>query len=296
MAMQAEAQAKAQAPYDLLVDVATLAAHVQAADWCVIDCRHQLSDPHAGERAYLAGHLPGAVFLHLDRDLSGPLTGRNGRHPLPDPQALAARLGAAGIGPGIQVVVYDDAGGMVAGRLWWLLRWLGHRSVALLDGGYAAWVSAGLPLATEIPTPLPRQFPQILPAPVLSAAQVAQQFHAPSAMSATGCLIDGRATDRFRGENETLDPVGGHIPGARNRFFRDNLDAAGFFKPAAELRNEFLALLAGADPAQTVLYCGSGVSACLNLLAMERAGLTGAQLYPGSWSEWCADPARPVAR
>lgn len=273
-----------------LVDCATLAAHLDDPDWRVFDCRHQLADPDAGELAYAAGHLPGASFLHLDRDLSGPLTGSNGRHPLPDPQLLAARLAALGVSHTTQVVAYDDAGGMIASRLWWLLRWLGHAHVALLDGGLQGWQAEGRPLSTVLPQTLPARFTAQPRDWVVGADILLDNLDGGEL-----CVVDARSPDRFRGENETLDRVGGHIPGARNRFFRDNLDADGGFRPAAELRREFSALLAGVDPAQAVMQCGSGVSACLNLLAMEIAGLSGARLYAGSWSEWCSDPARPIA-
>lgn len=275
-----------------VVDCATLAAHLDDKDWLIFDCRHQLSDPAFGERAYAAGHLPGAFFLHLDRDLSAPMSGDNGRHPLPDPQCLAQKLSEAGVSNRTQVVVYDDAGGMIAGRLWWLLRWLGHERVALLDGGIGRWLKEGRPLDTALPETVPAEFAVKLQDALLVSAKAVQASLADGEL----CLVDARSPDRFRGENETLDPVGGHIPGARNRFFRDNLDGEGCFRPATELRREFLTLLAGAEAQQAVMQCGSGVSACLNVLAMEIAGLPGARLYAGSWSEWCSDPARPVAR
>ena len=279
------------AVHTTLVDGATLAARLGDPAWVVVDCRHDLADPAAGEAAYARGHIPGAVFLHLDRDLSSAKNGRNGRHPLPDIATLAAALGRAGIGPGVQVVAYDDCGGMMAGRLWWLLRWLGHEAVALLDGGLPAWPAAGGALSTEMPEPAARTF---TPAPrdwVLDADQVLAGLGRPDRV-----IVDARAPDRFRGENESIDPVGGHIPGARNRFFRDNLGPDGRFKPADQLRQEWTEALAGFAPEQVVHQCGSGVSACHNLLAMEIAGLPGARLYAGSWSEWCADPARPVER
>ncbi|TXG86172.1 MAG: sulfurtransferase [Rhodocyclaceae bacterium] len=278
--------------YTTLVDGATLQQHLDDPAWCVVDLRHQLADTAYGERAYAAAHIPGAIFLHLDRDLSGPMTGKNGRHPLPDPERLKARLGEVGIGNDTQVVVYDDAQGMIAGRLWWLLRWLGHARVAFLDGGFPLWQAEGRPLDNAIPTRAPKQFAGTPdPAMLVDAATLHAGLDSPEL-----CLIDARGPDRFRGENETIDPVGGHIPGARNRFFKDNLEPDGRFKPAAVLRAEYLALMAGAAPAQVVAQCGSGVSACLDLLAMEIAGLHGARLYAGSWSEWCSDPARPVAR
>lgn len=276
--------------YTTLVDVETLQAHLDDPNWLVVDVRHQLSDTGYGEHAYAAGHVPGAVFLHCDRDLSGAMSGGNGRHPLPDPERLAQRLGDIGIGALTQVVVYDDAQGMIAGRLWWLLRWLGHDAVALLDGGLPAWQAAGGTLTSVVPTLLPRAFvtrPQDLS---VNADYVLERLETPHMR-----LVDARGADRFRGENETIDPVAGHIPGAVNRCFKDNLLPDGRFKPAARLRAEWLAVLAGSPPDLVVHQCGSGVSACLNMVAMEVAGLPGSRLYAGSWSEWCADPARPVA-
>ncbi len=278
--------------YTTLVDGATLQQHLGDPAWCVVDLRHQLADTGYGERVYAASHIPGAVFLHLDRDLSGPLTGKNGRHPLPDPERLKACLGAAGIGNDTQVVVYDDAQGMIAGRLWWLLRWLGHSRVAFLDGGFPLWQAEGRTVDSIVPSRAPTQFAGMPDATMLiDAAALLASLDSPEL-----CLIDARGPDRFRGENETIDPVAGHIPGARNRCFKDNLEPDGRFKPAAVLRAEYLALMAGAASSQVVAQCGSGVSACLDLLAMEIAGLHGARLYAGSWSEWCSDPARPVAR
>lgn len=277
--------------FKTLLTAEVLAGHVNDPDWRIFDCRHRLSDVEFGAQAYADGHLPGAFFLHLDRDLSAPMNGRNGRHPLPDAQLLAIKLGAAGVSRKTQVVAYDDDGGMIAARLWWLLRWLGHDRVALLDGGIRQWVKEGRALTSEPPKPVPARFEVERRDWVVSSDEVLASLDRREL-----CLVDARAADRFRGENETLDPVGGHIPGARNRFFRDNLDAEGCFRPAPELRREFLALLAGVDPAQSVMQCGSGVTACHNLLAMEIAGLHGARLHAGSWSEWCADPGRPVAR
>lgn len=278
--------------YTTLVDVATLQAHLDDPAWLVVDVRHQLADTGYGDRVYAEGHIPGAVFLHCDRDLSGPMTGSNGRHPLPDPEQLAQRLGDIGIGATTQVVVYDDAQGMIAGRLWWLLRWLGHDRVALLNGGLQAWQAAAGVMTKLLPTLSPRVFvPRQQDRLRVDADYVLERIESPHMH-----LIDGRAADRFRGENETIDPVGGHIPGAINRFFKDNLLADGRFKPAAELRAEWLAILAGTLPDQVVHQCGSGVSACLNMVAMEIAGLPGSKLYAGSWSEWCADRGRPVAR
>jgi len=257
----------------------------------VFDCRFDLADPDAGVAAYAAGHLPGAHYLHLDRDLSGPKTGANGRHPLPDRAALVATLAARGLKEGQQVVAYDAQGGMFAARLWWLLRWLGHDAVALLDGGLPAWQAAGFPLTQSVPLAAHGSFKAHAPLQVTVDAQVVQRNLGTHELT----LIDARAADRYRGENETIDPVGGHIPGALNRFFKDNLAQDGRFKSAHTLRDEFGALLDGKTPEHVVLQCGSGVTACHNALAMEIAGLHGAALYPGSWSEWCSDASRPVA-
>ncbi len=277
--------------FTTLVDVATLQAHIDDPNWLIVDVRHQLADTGYGERVYAESHIPGAVFLHCDRDLSGSMNGCNGRHPLPDPEKLAHRLGEIGIGVTTQVVVYDDAQGMIAGRLWWLLRWLGHDRVALLDGGLQAWLAAGGAMTDVVPTLSPRLFVPLRQNQLVEADYVLERIETPHMR-----LVDARGSDRFRGENETIDPVGGHIPGAVNRFFKDNLLSDGRFKPAAELRAEWLAILAGSPPDLVVHQCGSGVSACLNLLAMEIAGLPGSYLYAGSWSEWCADTGRPVER
>jgi len=275
----------------LLVSVAELAAHGGDANWRVFDCRHDLRDTQYGEKAYAKEHIPGAQFLHLDRDLSGPTTGKNGRHPLPAVEVFAARMAACGVGPDTQVVAYDNEGNVFASRLWWMLRWLGHENVAVLDGGLAGWRRAKLPLTAEVPGVsagkfVPHQKPGLVDADYVQA-RLGQS---------NTLLLDARSEERYAGQNETLDPVGGHIPGAVNRFYLDNLDDAGvYFKSADELRQEFTALLAGRTPGDVVQQCGSGVTACHNQLAMEIAGLHGSLLYAGSWSEWCADPLRPVA-
>lgn len=258
----------------------------------IFDCRFDLRDACAGARAFAEGHIPGAQYLHLGHDLSGEATGSNGRHPLPDPQIFAMRLGTLGLAPDMPVAIYDDAGGMFAARLWWMLRWIGHRGpVAVLDGGIQAWQAAGFPLSQKPQTFPPLAYPLIATGPVVKAQDVLAFLGASSAF-----LLDARSADRFRGESETLDAVGGHIPGARNRFFRDNLADDGHFKPAEQLRAEFMTQLAGADPSTVVHSCGSGITACHNLLAMEVAGLTGSKLYAGSWSEWSSDPSRPVEK
>ncbi|WP_416427634.1 sulfurtransferase (plasmid) [Pseudomonas sp. App30] len=279
--------------YTTLIDGPELAALVQQGPApLLLDCRFDLAAPGSGEAAFAEGHLPGAQYLHLDRDLSGAKTGHNGRHPLPARDTLAVRLRALGLYQDQQVVVYDAQGGMFAARAWWLLRWLGHENVAVLDGGLPAWTAAGQGLQSERSQPLPGNFVsrQALVDTVGRAAVLANlQGQGPLV------VVDARAPDRFRGENETLDARGGHIPGARNRFFRDNLGADGRFKPAADLRAEFSALLGAHEAQQSVQQCGSGVTACHNLLALEIAGLGGARLYPGSWSEWSSDQLAPIA-
>ncbi|MDX9768540.1 MAG: sulfurtransferase [Ectothiorhodospiraceae bacterium] len=277
--------------HSLLIDCDTLAAHLDDPGWRVLDCRFSLAVPGAGEAAYAEGHVPGAVFAHLERDLAGPITPQSGRHPLPDPGAFTTRLGAWGIDNDTQVVVYDDASGAFASRTWWMLsHWFGHRRVALLDGGIEAWIAQGRPLSTTVPKPARCSYtPHITRAAWTTADEVR------TALDAGGIrLIDARAPDRFRGENEPIDPVSGHVPGALNRPFQFNLDENGHFLPAHMLRAEFEELLAGRSAASAVHMCGSGVTACLNLLAMEVAGLDGGRLYAGSWSDWIRDASRPV--
>jgi thiosulfate/3-mercaptopyruvate sulfurtransferase len=260
----------------------------------IVDTRFDLADVAAGETAWRAGHVPGSIYLHLDRDLSGPKTGPDGvfrgRHPLPDRAAFAATLGRCGITPATQVVALDAQGGMVAARLWWMLRWMGHSAVAVLDGGIAAWTAIGGALATD------RGEVSAAP-PYPERTALAGTISADSLAAELGRmrLVDARAGERFRGEFEPLDAAAGHIPGALNRFFKDNLDGDGRFKPAAQLRAEFAPLLGTHATDRVVHQCGSGVTACHNLLAMEHAGLPGSVLYAGSWSEWSGDPSRPVA-
>ncbi len=277
------------AAYTTLIDTTDLTRHLNDPDWVLFDCRHNLTDPDFGRAAYKRGHVPGAVFLDLDSDLSGPRNGRNGRHPLPDPERLAAKLAACGVDNHTQVVAYDDAGGIFAARLWWLLRWLGHHRVAVLDGGFQAWCQAAHALSESAPEPRTATYRLSLQTYQADAAYVLNHLEQPDML-----LLDARSPDRFRGENETLDPVAGHIPGAQNRFFRNNLGEDGRFKPASLLRDEFNALLQGRPPQCVVHQCGSGVTACHNALAMEIAEFPGALLYAGSWSEWCANPANPV--
>ncbi len=278
--------------FTTIVSAADLASQLGSPGLVLVDVRHDLAQPDAwGEAQYRAAHIPGAVFAHLDRDLSAAKTGRNGRHPLPSPEAAAAAFGRLGIDAGKQVVAYDQGGGMFASRLWWMLRWLGHERVAVLDGGFDAWVRDGRPVEAAVPAVRAATFvPR--PAPIaVDAAFLLARLSDPSLL-----VLDARAPERFRGDVEPLDPVAGHIPGAVNRPFGRNLGPDGRFKPAEALRAEFAAVLGALPPAAVVHQCGSGVTACHNALAMEIAGLPGARLYPGSWSEWCADPARPVAR
>ena len=278
--------------YTTLVSTAELAASLPDRSFVIVDARHDLAQPDAwGEAEYRRAHLPGARFAHVDRDLSAPKTGTNGRHPLPGPEACAALFGRLGIDATKQVVAYDQGSGMYAARLWWMLRWLGHDAVAVLDGGYAAWAREGRPVTAEIPSFARADFNARRVGPVIDAQTVAASLAQRSLL-----LIDARGRERFRGDLEPIDPVAGHIPGSINRPYLDNLTAEGTFKPAGTLRAEFDALIAPRSPAAVVHTCGSGVSACHNLLAMEHAGIGGTRLYAGSWSEWSADPARPIAR
>lgn len=280
--------------FTTLISAAELAQHVFDHDWVVIDCRHDLAKPNAGQQAYTEGHIPNAQFAHLDHELAGDKIGAGGkfrgRHPLPDRAAFIATLQQWGISENTQVVAYDAHGGMFAARLWWMLKWVGHDAVAVLDGGLPAWVAHGMFVSTEASS---RTLGTLKDKPALVASINADEL-LKSLNDGSRTIIDARAPDRFRGENETLDPVGGHIPGAKNRFFKDNLQADGRFKSADQLRSEFSDLIK--NPEAAVMQCGSGVTACHNVLALEIAGLTGAALYPGSWSEWCSDPARPVAQ
>ena len=276
-----------------LIRVADLAPHVTDPDWVILDCRHDLMQASFGADAYAAGHIQNALFANIDSDLSGPKLQADGvfrgRHPLPDRNLLIDKLRGWGINNDTQVVAYDAQEGMFASRLWWLLRWIGHPAVAVLDGGLAAWQAQGLPVVTQVPTPAPGGINE---KPTLTWTVSADDVLA-NIETGKMTVIDARAPERYRGEVEPIDPVAGHIPGAKNRFYKNNLLPNGQFKTSAQLYDEFLMLLDGAST--SVMQCGSGVTACHNLLAMEVAGLSGAALYPGSWSEWCADPARPVA-
>lgn len=277
--------------FTTLICVSELAVHLNDANCILCDCRHELTNYEAGRRAYTTAHLPGARFLHLDEDLSGPKTGVNGRHPLPHPITFTLRLAALGIDNNTQVVAYDAMGGVYASRLWWMLRWVGHKHVAVLDGGIDAWIHSNQPVTAALPTIKPVRYnPNPSSQLAVNSNEVAANLDHQSLQ-----ILDARSPDRFRGENETLDPVAGHIPGAANRFFKNNLADNGCFKPAALLRQEFTATLNTREPKDVVHQCGSGVTACHNLLAMEVAGLSGSRLYAGSWSAWVSDRKRPVA-
>jgi thiosulfate/3-mercaptopyruvate sulfurtransferase len=280
--------------FTTLIEAAALAARTNDASWVIVDCRHDLVNLAAGREAYAAGHLPNALFADMEHELSGAKRGADGafrgRHPLPEKAVFIELLRAWGVNGDSQVVAYDAHGGMFAARLWWMLRWVGHEAVAVLDGGLPAWQTAGLPLSTDAPAPRARGTIAER-APLVTTVDVNAVLHNVEHGGRT--VVDARAPDRFRGENETIDPVGGHIPGAKNRFFKDNLQPDGRFKAPAQLKAELGGVVA--DPQNAIMQCGSGVTACHNLLALEVAGMPGAALYPGSWSEWSADAARPVS-
>jgi thiosulfate/3-mercaptopyruvate sulfurtransferase len=274
-----------------LIQAEELAALLGDARLRLFDCRFDLARPSYGRNAYLDEHVPGAIYADLNADLSAPATATSGRHPLPPPEAFAARLRAWGVSADSRVVAYDDGNGAYASRLWWMLRWLGHDDVAVLDGGMRRWLQLGLPLSDAAPSPLPGNFAaRPRPGMAASAADVLAAVASPAAR-----VIDARAPERYRGEIEPIDRVAGHVPGARNHPFATSLDGQGRFLPRAALRDALVASLDGAAPGSAIVYCGSGVTACHVLLALEHAGLAGARLYPGSWSEWSSDPSRPVA-
>ncbi len=272
-------------PYSNIISTADTAQNLNNPDWLIFDCRFELSDPAAGEHAYFREHLPGAQYAHLENDLSGPTTGKNGRHPLPDSEIFIKQLGLWGIDSTKQIIAYDDGSAIYAARFWWMLRWMGHISVAVLDGGFKKWMKEKRPITAELPQVPPAQFS----GKVQSEHSKDLQWLKAHLKDPGVKVLDARSRDRFEGIGETLDPVGGHIPGAVNRFFRHNFDEEGCFKSPQELQEEFHQFLGELGPNQLVHTCGSGVSACNNLLAMEIAGLTGSVLYPGSWSEWCAN-------
>jgi thiosulfate/3-mercaptopyruvate sulfurtransferase len=274
--------------FNTLISVAELAGHLSDPTFVVVDCRFMLDDVAWGRREYLAGHIPGAVYADLDRDLSGAKTGTNGRHPLPSPDALKETLSKLGIADGVQVVAYDQDNGMYASRLWWLLRWMGHDAVAVLDGGFTKWTAENRPTASGEEHRSPRDF--------VGSPRDELLVRVDDVTNPDWRLVDARAPERYRGEVEPLDKVAGHIPGAANHFYKHNLDAAGLFLPPGELRGHLAKVVGDVPPAHVVSYCGSGVTGCHNVLALEHAGMHGARLYAGSWSEWSSDSSRPVAK
>jgi thiosulfate/3-mercaptopyruvate sulfurtransferase len=289
------------AMYTTLIEPAELAAPLAraAADWAVIDCRFDLTRPEWGASAYAAGHVPGAIYANLDHDLSAPITPSTGRHPLPTPQRLSETFGRWGIDGNVQVVAYDQGNGAYASRLWWLLRWMGHKNVAVLNGGFAAWQQANLPIETTVSERRHKIFTgHANQGDVVNTAELERALQSGVFARGQSVLVDARAADRFAGQNETIDPVAGHIPGALNHAFARNVDAQGRFLSATELRERWTETLgtAARGPNHVIAMCGSGVTACHNLLALEIAGLAGAKLYAGSWSEWIRDPKRPVAQ
>jgi thiosulfate/3-mercaptopyruvate sulfurtransferase len=278
--------------FTTLIDVSSLQQLQLDRTVAVIDCRFDLAQPEAGRRAFLDAHIPGARYADLNQDLSARMTATSGRHPLPAPRAFAATLERLGIGDDTQVIAYDDANGSIAARLWWMLRWLGHTSVAVLDGGFKAWRTAGGALESGQELPLPgtvRFSPRVDASAVIATADVADWLRDPDKL-----LVDARAAERYAGSTEPIDPVAGHIPGAVNQPFSLNLDPEGRFLPAPELKRRWQVRLGCAQPRNVAAMCGSGVTACHNLLGLEVAGLPGAKLYAGSWSEWIKDPARPT--
>jgi thiosulfate/3-mercaptopyruvate sulfurtransferase len=276
----------------MLVSTETLALHLSDPSWVVFDCRHDLSDFEKGARLYRAEHVPGAHFAPVETALSGPKTGRNGRHPLPEPAAFVEFLGRHGVSDASTIVAYDDVGGQYAARLWWMVRWIGGPRAAILDGGFPKWIAEKRPVSADVPVSRPSQLiARPDPEMVWSAAEVQRRLQ-----EDRSALIDARSPERYRGETEPIDRVAGRIPGAVNRFFKANLNPDLTFRPAAELEREFKTLLGGRSPADVGHQCGSGVTACVNLFAMEYAGLPGSRLYVGSWSEWIADPTRPIMK
>ena len=277
--------------HDKIVSSADLAAHLTDPEWIILDCQHDLLNHAYGREAYAREHIAGAHFVAMEGDMAGTKTGRNGRHPLPAPASLEAVFGRLGVSAGRQVVVYDGSQNNYAGRVWWTLRWLGHHAVAVLDGGLGKWKAEGHALTTEVPVPRAAVFTaRPDDSRKVDVAAIVANLGKPGMT-----VVDARAAERYSGKAEPIDPVAGHIPGALLRFGKDNIRPDGTYKSAAELKAEFAQLLGNTPPEQVVHQCGSGVSACNNLIAMELAGLGGAKLYVGSWSEWCADPARPVA-
>jgi thiosulfate/3-mercaptopyruvate sulfurtransferase len=280
--------------FKTLISTDELASHLDDPDWVILDCRYSLANPSEGEDEYILAHIPGAVYLHLDRDLSAVVVkGVTGRHPLPEPTQAVNSFASSGIGNGTQVAVYDAAdGSSAATRAWWMLRWLGHEAVAVVDGGWQKWLKEDRPVRSGREANLPATLHMSLQSGLTVTADEVQ-----SAAALRSCYVfDSRSAERFRGENETIDPVAGRIPGATSAPYTENNNPDGTFKAAESLRMRFSALFDGRPETGAIFYCGSGSTACHNILAWEIAGLGPARLYPGSWSEWITDPERPVAR
>jgi thiosulfate/3-mercaptopyruvate sulfurtransferase len=277
--------------FTTLIDAATLSSQLEREDLVLFDCRFELGNAQWGESEYARAHIPGASYLHLERDLSSPITAASGRHPLPDPETFARNLSARGVGERSQIVAYDQGNGAYGARLWWLARWIGLKHVAVLDGGLAAWRAAGLPLESTVRNATS----QTLTVKLNSAAALTSEELNDQRQRPGNLLVDARGAERFAGRNETIDPIAGHVPGARNYPFLGNLGPDGKFLSKDELRRRWSTVLGALPPSAVIAMCGSGVTACQNLLALEHAGLSGARLYPGSWSEWIRDPSRSIA-
>ena len=273
--------------FTTLIDVEQLAENLSNPAWVIVDCRFSLDDTDFGRRAYYDGHIPGAVYAHLDEDLSSEPVTDNGRHPLPSPETLQERFGRLGIDSGKQVVVYDDKNGMIASRLWWMLRYMGHGAVAVLDGCWPAWQAAGKPR---------RSGGEANPATTFVGSPRTEWLVQAADVPDAALLVDSRAPDRYNGKNEEIDPVAGHIPGAVNYFYQQNWLEDGRYLATKKIRDQLHAVLGDTAPADAVFYCGSGVTACVNLLALAHAGLGNGRLYAGSWSDWISDPARSVEK
>ena len=277
--------------FKTLISIEGLLQNLNRPDWVVVDCRFHLDQPEKGWQDYLASHIPGAVYAHLEEHLSGPVVpGKTGRHPLPSKEEFAALAGSWGISEGTQVVVYDDEAGKIAARLWWMMRWADHEAVAVLDGGLPAWTAGGGPLSSEVPQIEGREFiPAYRSTMVATAEEILRHFGDPAYL-----LVDSRSLERFRGDEEPIDPIAGHIPGAKNYFWKSNISSRGTFEIKDMLRGRFAVLFEHVPPGNVIFYCGSGVTAAVNVLAVTHAGYDVPKLYPGSWSEWITDPQRPI--
>ena len=277
--------------YSSLISTQIAQDHLDNPKWRFFDCRYELTAPEKKKTEFAVSHIPGALYVHMNQDLATThVPGKTGRHPLPSVDDMASKFSTMGIDKSIQVVVYDDAGGSHAARFWWMLRWLGHDTVAVINGGWSRWIKEERPVSSELLIPEAKEF---IASPRLSwtvtADEILKDLNNPGK-----CLFDARSAQRFRGENESFDSVAGHIPGAHSVPFTDNLDENGNWKSRSELRQKFENLLDGSPAEEAVSYCGSGITACHNILAMYHAGLGDSRLYPGSWSEWITDPDRPI--